>query len=291
MSKLFSQRFGYTSIDDVIIRDEMPESIQNAICNWYDMIPDETIYYNGEYISLKKELNIYLWTNYLNRRTHVYECQMRMGQATDVFVAYIYDAQKPWYCKLDVLEIALSFIEYAYNKYHMGYMKNPKEYIKKLNDDFARLNYAYRIVDNQIVDIIAENEIMSIESAIENNDGAIKKHLSNAIELYAKRPNGDYRNSIKEAISAVEKWCRDKTSEKDLRNALNKLSKKGIVIHKKLHSTFNLLYEYTNHEETGIRHALMDDEEVYTPTKDEAIYMIVACSAFINYLNSKISQI
>jgi len=65
---------------------------------------------------------------------------------------------------------------------------------------------------------------------------------------------------------------------KDLRPALNQLSSKGIIIHPKLHSTYNLLYEYTNHKDSGIHHALI---------MDEAVFMIVTCSAFINYLNSR----
>ncbi|MDD3508231.1 MAG: hypothetical protein PHY27_07395 [Parabacteroides sp.] len=41
-------------------------------------------------------------------------------------------------------------------------------------------------------------------------------------------------------------------------------------------------------ETTGIRHALMDDTNA--PTADEAIFMLVSCSAFINYLTKKINQ-
>jgi len=38
---------------------------------------------------------------------------------------------------------------------------------------------------------------------------------------------------------------------------------------------------------TSIRHALIDDEGTYTPTADEAIFMLVSCSAFVNYLRKK----
>ena len=53
-------------------------------------------------------------------------------------------------------------------------------------------------------------------------------------------------------------------------------------------SAFEKLYVYTNQEETGIRHALMDDEENYTPSAEEALFMLVSCSAFINYLDRKV---
>ena len=112
-------------------------------------------------------------------------------------------------------------------------------------------------------------------------------HLNSALEKYALRPNGDYRNSIKESISAVEGFCREKTGESTLGKALSQLEKKNIIIPPSLKAAFSKLYEYTNHADTGIRHALMDDDGKYTPTADEALFMLVSCSAFINYLESK----
>ena len=50
-------------------------------------------------------------------------------------------------------------------------------------------------------------------------------------------------------------------------------------------SAFEKLYGYTNNPDTGIRHALIDDTNI--PTSAEATYMLVTCSAFINYLNTK----
>lgn len=41
-------------------------------------------------------------------------------------------------------------------------------------------------------------------------------HLNKALELYAQRPIEDYRNSIKESISAIEVYCREITGEKTL---------------------------------------------------------------------------
>ena len=122
---------------------------------------------------------------------------------------------------------------------------------------------------------------------MDNSPRNIKMHLNSALEKYAQRPIGDYRNSIKESISAVEAFCREKTGENTLGKALKQLESKGIVIPLLLKSAFEKLYAYTNHEDTGIRHALMDDEGNYTPTTEEALFMLVSCSAFINYLGRK----
>ena len=61
----------------------------------------------------------------------------------------------------------------------------------------------------------------------------------------------------------------------------------GIKIPKMLKDAFDKLYAYTNQKDTGIRHALMDNDGTYVPTSDEAMFMLVSCSAFINYLGKK----
>ena len=48
---------------------------------------------------------------------------------------------------------------------------------------------------------------------------------------------------------------------------------------------FSERYGYTNDKTTGIRHALMDDTNA--PTADEAKFMLVSCSAYINYITKK----
>ena len=52
-------------------------------------------------------------------------------------------------------------------------------------------------------------------------------------------------------------------------------------------TAFDKLYAYTNQPDVGIRHALMDSSGTYVPKAEEALFMLVSCSAFINYLNKK----
>lgn len=293
MTKPFSQRYGYTSLADVIIREDMPESIQNAICNCYDKmtdvdIPDPDV---EGYVGVKNALTEYLWCNFLNYRAEDLYEKFRYGEIIDVFIDTLFDNEFPWYSKLDMIEMSLSYLFDVYKNNYFRFKESPFDFEKNLNKEFARLNYAYRIVDHYIVEITSEEEIKAVQEAIDTNNDIVRVHLTSALKLMSKRPNGDYRSSIKESISAVENWCRKCTGEKDLRPALNKLSSKGIKIHPKLHSTFNKLYEYTNHEDSGIRHALMDEDGTYTPSMDEAVFMVVVCSAFINYLNKKNTQI
>ena len=139
-----------------------------------------------------------------------------------------------------------------------------------------------------VTEITSEHEIKTIEKALEDNKNNVQMHLNNALKALSTHPVGDYRNSIKESISAVEALNREITGDKSLN--LNKMERKGLKIPSVLRQSFNKLYGYSNNEQTGIRHALMDETAEFVPGAEEAIYMLITCSAFINYLNSKLKS-
>lgn len=278
---LFSERYGYAKPSDIIIRERITPEIENAILTCYDVLKEKLDEYY--YLNIYHEMEEYIWTNYLNLRKSewkTYKC---------IISQFIKDEQNEWFKKLDLIEICIKYL-YSYYKS----VKDPRIsisadiFVGELSRNFRRLNFAYRIVNNEIVEITSEEEIKEIETALNISKDNIRTHLNNALELYAKRPVADYRNSIKESISAVEVFCREKTGEDTLGKALNKLESNGIVIHKLLKSAFDKLYAYTNQPDTGVRHALMDDDGDYVPQAEEALFMLVSCSAFINYLNKKI---
>lgn len=201
-------------------------------------------------------------------------------------IKYLQESANEWYKKLDIIELILECLKLISDD--RDYNKAYKDFVKSLNFNFKRLNFGYYIIGNQLTEVSSEEEIITIENALKENNDNVRKHLNNALKLYSKRPIADYRNSIKESISAVEAFCREKTGEDTLGKALNKLEANGIVIHKLLKSAFDKLYAYTNQPDTGIRHALIDNDGDYVPQAEEALFMLVSCSAFINYLNKKI---
>ena len=71
--------------------------------------------------------------------------------------------------------------------------------------------------------------------------------------------------------------------EATLGKMLKKIEENGIEIHSGLKSAFNILYGYTS-DANGIRHA--GDIGGPSSTFDEAKFMLISCSAFINYLVS-----
>ena len=261
----FSERYGYIQPSTILIREKMTEEIINSICSTYDLLAQ----YNNRFY---EELEKYLWRFFLNNRLgDFYINRGHYIVATDYL-----KADYPWYKKMDLIESTLSFLEND---------NNYKEifFVDTLNSEFKRLNFAYRIIDGQIVEVTSDIEILSIETALKSPSNGVNEHLQTALKLLSKRPKGEYRNSIKESISAVEAIVREITGE----NTLNfkKIENKGVIIPSALRISLEKLYGYTNHESTGIRHALMDDSNV--PDADEAIFMLVSCSAFINYLNKK----
>ena len=98
---------------------------------------------------------------------------------------------------------------------------------------------------------------------------------------YSRKTNPDYRNSIKESISAVESTCQMILNNREtLGKALDKLKRSGIDIPESLENGFDKIYGYTNSED-GIRHAMM---EIPNLCEEDARFMLVACSAFTNFL-------
>ncbi|MBP3467679.1 MAG: hypothetical protein J6K01_08760 [Paludibacteraceae bacterium] len=279
----FSERYGYTKPSDVIIREKITPEIQNAICSCFDRLP-RTISINNIWEDCKLLIDKHLWSKFLNKReADIYEG----NRYYEVFTPFIEDKNNKWFEKLNLVESAITFL-YNTDKQNHTYPKGTsKNFIDDLNSEFERLNFAYHIIGTEIVEISSEEEIKTIETAMQESQNNIKTHLCKALELYAQRPEADYRNSIKESTSAVEACCRKLTGENSLGKALSKLEKNGVYIPQTLKNAFEKLYAYTNDGDSGIRHALMDETASYVPGSAEAYFMLVSCSAFINYLNRK----
>lgn len=205
----------------------------------------------------------------------------------DVLAEYVIATIKNEFLNQDWYKL-YNLLQFISDKYFINTSQENFFYLV-CNDIFEKNLSAYRFIDKLIVPISSIEEKASIEEAltIATVVNPVKIHLKRALEFFSDRENPDYRNSIKESISAVESCCKfisgdDKAT---LGKALAILAKK----HKldiKLKSAFSILYDYTSDAE-GIRHALMD-----TPTlsQEDAKYMLVICSAFINYLMVKNSR-
>ena len=153
---------------------------------------------------------------------------------------------------------------------------------EELNVVLTAEKAGYRIVNGLIVPITNKHELGALKRAMKTKYESVNQHIAKAVSLYSKRKNPDYENSIKESISAVEAMCVILLEEKgELGTLLKKLEKAGIKIHPALKEAFLKLYGYTS-DAKGIRHAgsIGGTESTF----EEAKFMLVSCSAFINYL-------
>ncbi|MGZ9116706.1 MAG: hypothetical protein ACXW3V_07170, partial [Methylocystis sp.] len=125
--------------------------------------------------------------------------------------------------------------------------------------------------------------IAELELAMARTDrfAPVATHMRSAIELFGKKPQADYRNSIKESISAVEAAAKIITGlEKATLDEAPIAVSKTHSIHGAFREGVRKLYGYTS-DEGGIRHALTDETNI---DDADARFMLVSCSAFANFL-------
>ena len=176
---------------------------------------------------------------------------------------------------------------YDFLEFVVWYYKFPRPRLAKfINKMLERELSGYRFVSGRLTDITSSQELEMLETALaESRFAGVDTHLQQALDLYAKRDNPDYRNSIKESISAVEQMAKIVSGKPKatLSEALKEVEKKG-SLHKALKDGFIKLYGYTS-AAGGIRHAIMDEPKL---TAADARYFLLSCTSFINYLKAQI---
>ncbi len=275
--KLFSQRKGIKSIKSVIQVDGMDDDLRNDLWNaltvsYWDNISKYLIsYFPDMEILIKK-----IWVDHFKQPLDTLENTWSKTYKIIRKIFYNYE----WNEVYDFIE----FIVYSY-----PYKDDNQDFMDLCNSFLERELSAYRFIGGKIIQITSEEEISEIEEALEISKPltAVNTHLKTALDLLADRKSPNYRNSIKESISAVEAICNMITKEKNttLGQALKKIENE-VSLHSALKSAFSSLYGYTS-DADGIRHALLDEPNLYF---EDAKFMLVSCSTFINYLIIKASK-
>lgn len=286
---LFSHRHNLIQVPAIAMKDGINQEIVNAIGSCYDVLCQRLnelhtrFYYSQSSPFLQQDIERELWVHFANRRLSDFSQGTQYRVISDDLLTF---GRLTWNRVLDLVEFICKWISInSVDHNDLGAIL--KEFEANINYEFDRLDYGYRIINHCVTDITTEEEMAAVNEAITNSKDNVRGHLESAINHYSARPNPDVRNSIKESISAVEAVCRELTGENTLGQALKHLEDNGVFIHKMLKEEFTKFYVYTNDKDSGIRHALMDDDGTYVPSKDEAYYMLVACSAFINFLRRK----
>jgi len=283
---LFSQRQGLKPIKKTIQIDFVDEDLRNTLWNYLSVYLDllrET--HTTHHLPGKRHLTgegkvfvLSLWINYFKKPTD--DIADRYG---DIDYDKVYENIRnyffatPWYEVYD-------FIEFFANTYHTKEFN--ERFMKMCNSALERELSAYRFVAGKITRITSEEEISAIEKALDIPDPfkGPRIQITSALDKLSNRKSPDYRNSIKDSISAVEGILRIITGELSFAKAFKKIEEKSKVqLHPALKQAFIKLYGYTSNAE-GIRHPLLDEPNL---TLTDAKFMLASCSAFINYLVDK----
>jgi hypothetical protein len=279
---LFSQRHGYKPIKTIMqietIDEELRNGLWNALCIFYwdkvntnyyiDNLANQTIFW----------LLRTIWKSCFKKPIDT--IGNRWVEIHKYLREYFFKCN--WYEVYDFIEII------ATNPYFEDRVNN--NFIQACNSVLQLEVAGYRFIDRKITQITSEEEIAEIEGVLKNGEVSSPEviHLKTALNLFSDRKSPDYRNSIKESISAVETICRQIAGNRaTLGKALGEIRKQGkIDLHGALEDAFEKLYGYTS-DEGGIRHSLLEENHL---DFEDAKFMLVSCAAFINYLKIKASK-
>jgi hypothetical protein len=155
--------------------------------------------------------------------------------------------------------------------------------VEAINARFERNLVGYRLNGGQLVPFDRQEEMAAVADALDAagpGSSAAHEHLRQSLALLASRESPDYRNSIKEAISAVESVARSITGASTLGTAIKALPGAGMPMHRALLSAWSSMYGWTS-DAGGLRHG---NEEISHADQALAKYVLVTCSAFVTLL-------
>ena len=267
----FSERIGVKPLKTILQLDSMDDDLRNGLWNvCYDLVFKRFLH---EYFNSREDRTLaLLWRHFFKLPVD------DMPYGADI-VKYLkrFFFESTWNEVYDFVDF-LAGIEVHDALTH------------QCNFVLEREKSGYRFVSTQLIPITSEEELASIQSALGLRDvlNPVRQHIEAAVDLFSDRTNPDYRNSIKESISAVEAMCKIVTGLENamLPEALKRLEEKEISLHAALKKSFISLYGYAS-DADGIRHALLEESSL---DFDDAKFMLVSCSAFVNYLAAKASK-
>ena len=277
----FSERYRFKRVREIMQIDSVDEPLRNGLWNVlqvlvWDNAKGSLGMYAGYHLSAPRneglrQLCHALWFSYFKEPLD--QLDDNWTNTRQQLRRYFFDCE--WYELYDFLEFVA---------YHYSGNRFKESFTKSCNAILERELSAYRFVDGYITRITQKQEIEGIEAGLEKAEGPIHSHLRRALELLADRKAPDYRNSIKESISAVESLVASIIGETGTLGQLIKKLEQEIGLHPALKGAISNLYGFTS-DEGGIRHALLEKE---TADLEHAKFMLVVCSAFVSFVLSKV---
>jgi len=222
---LFSHRKGLKPVKTQIQVGAMDEDLRNGLWNaltqyyWENVKPHP--YGSGKFLSDEENQGALilcrrLWLNYF---------KVPVDSLSDYWPE-VYKIIRHYFFRCAWNEV-YDFVEFVAASYPDQYDLVTTKFRSYCNRILEREVSAYRFIADKIAQVTDEQEIAAIEEAA-GSAGSLKPaatHMKAALDLLADRKSPDYRNSIKESVSAVEAACRVMAGEEkaDLDKALKQL--------------------------------------------------------------------
>ncbi len=189
-----------------------------------------------------------------------------------------------WHRAFDMLEfIAQNYPDCVHAERSDYRFATQNSFIEAVNVILEEEHSGYRFVGTAISPITSSEEVMEVGSALDS-PGPSANHLQKALDHLSNRKQPDYRNSVKESISAVESMANLITGVKNpsLGQALPEVEKRlGLKLHGAKRKALQSLYGWASDE---ARHGLLEESHL---TQEDARFALIVCSAFVNYLKAK----
>lgn len=275
----FSERYGFVSERSIQI-DSVDEPLRNRLWNYF---------FNEEFVEKYRGLLNSSWKS------------SKYGIVEDMLDLLGYRYENPDFGTGDLhnkrtLEEFLITCDwnrvYDFIEKYLSLLSTEDELrvASELNELLEEEKSGYRIIRETnngescfLVSPITDNwELDSIQEATNSGLRSVDVSMQKALALYSDRKTPDYANSIKESISAVESMLTHTTGkEATLSSNLKQLDKLNLDLHPAFKEALGKLYGFTS-DSSGIRHG--GYSEPLHATEQNARFMLVICSAFINYL-------
>jgi len=277
----FSERYGYKEVEKALVREKIPTTLKNRLWGWIS-----SPFLSGE--NYTKAFLIHLWDKFYKKDIdELFSPDTRgytpYGKAVQSYFDYRRNIQyvKDWFFKVEWFEV-FDFIEFLYENYP------DKDVIDRLNPLLNSVleeeNLAYRIVDGIVTPLIDKEQIKEIEKALNPPDkfAPVREHIKNALKHLSDKKEPDYEGSIRESVHAVESLAKIITGkDKSLSGLIQSLTE----THYNLREGFKELYNWSS---KNLRHGKSGKE--LPAGFEEVIYMMVTCSAFVNYVIAKYGE-
>jgi len=280
--KSFSERYGYKKVDDSLVWKEVPEESRIRLWNLlyqtlFKIIDEQT-----------KNFILNIWDRFFKKEIPPLDLPLNVPAFETIKQISGYPNSrklllviKKEYYNIKWFEV-FDFLEFLCEYYPDKDVIN--RLIPFLNKVLEEEKSAYRIIDGIVSPLIDKEEIKEIEKALNPPDrfAPVKEHIKNSLKHLSDKKEPDYEDSIRESIHAVESLAKIITGkDKSLSGLIQSL--KDIPFN--LREGFKELYNWSS---KNLRHGKSGKE---LPTGfEEAIYMMVTCSAFVNYVIAKYGE-